>query len=82
MPFPVMVWHGVKDVLLDFSTNNTIPVLPGNIHTLFFAINGIEICCMYNCLEAESCHVESCASEVCHKTISYGHSESQTSALI
>ena len=47
MPFPVMVWHGIKDVLLDFSANDTILVLPGNIHTLFFAINGIEICCIY-----------------------------------
>ena len=52
MPFPVIVWHPTKDVLLDFSSNDTIPVLPGNIHTLFLAISGIEICCMYNCLEA------------------------------
>ena len=52
MLFPVMVWHGVKDVLLTFNTNNTIPVLPGNIHTLFIAINGMEICCMYNHLKA------------------------------
>ena len=52
MPFPVMVWHEIKDVLLDFSANDTILVLPGNIHTLFFAINGIEICCIYNCLKA------------------------------
>ena len=51
MPFPVMVWHGIKDVLLDLSANDTIPVLPGNIHTLFLAISGIEICCMYNYLE-------------------------------
>ena len=43
MPFPVMVWHWVKDVLLNFSTNDTIPVLPGNIYTLlFFVINGKE----------------------------------------
>ena len=46
-----MVWHGVKDVLLNFSANDAIPVLPGNIRTLFFAINGIEICCMYNHLK-------------------------------
>ena len=52
VPFPVMVWCGVKDVLLNFSANNTIPVLPGNIHTLFFAINGVEICFMYNHFEA------------------------------
>ena len=38
----VMVWHGVKEVLLTFSTNDTIPVLPGNIHTLFFAVNGMK----------------------------------------
>ena len=52
MPFPVMVWCRVKDVLLDFSANDTIPVLPGNIRTLFFAIDDTEICCMYNRLEA------------------------------
>ena len=52
MPFPVIVWHGTKDVLLTFSTKDTIPVYPGNILTLFLATNGIEICCMYNCLEA------------------------------
>ena len=52
MPFRVMVWHGIKDVLLNITTNDTIPVLLGNIQTLFLAISGIEICCMYNCLEA------------------------------
>ena len=26
MPFPVVVWHGVKDVLLGFNDNDTIPV--------------------------------------------------------
>ena len=51
MPFPVIVWCGTKDVLLSFSTKDIIPVLPGNIQTLFLAINGIEICCMYNHLE-------------------------------
>ena len=52
MPFPVMVWHGIKDVLLAFNASDTIPVLPGNIHILFFAINGMEICCLYNHLKA------------------------------
>ena len=52
MPFPVIVWCGAKDVLLGFSTKDIIPVMPGNIQTLFFTICGIEICCMYNCLEA------------------------------
>ena len=51
MPFPVIVWHGTKDVYC-FSTKGTIPVWPGNILTLFLATNGIEICCVYNCLEA------------------------------
>ena len=46
MPFPVIVWHGTKDDLLGFSTNNTISVCLGNILTLFLATNGIEICCM------------------------------------
>ena len=29
MPFPVIVWHGAKDVLLSFSTKDIIPVWPG-----------------------------------------------------
>ena len=52
IPFPVIVWCGTKDVLLSFSAKDTIPVCQGNILTLFLATNGIEICCMYNCLEA------------------------------
>ena len=52
IPFPVIVWHGTKDVLLSFSTKDMIPVCPGNILTLFLATSGIEICCMNNCLEA------------------------------
>ena len=52
IPFPVTVWHGIKDVSLGFSANDTIPVCLGNILTLFLATNGIEICCMYNFLEA------------------------------
>ena len=49
MPFPVIVWHGIKYVLLGFSTKD---------------------------------HVESCANAVHPRTISYGHLESQTNALI
>ena len=41
-----------KDVLLGFSAKDIIPVCPGNILTLFLATSGIEICCMYNHLEA------------------------------
>ena len=52
IPFQVTVWHGTKDVLLSFSTNDTIAVCLGNILTLFLATNGIKICFMYNCLEA------------------------------
>ena len=52
MPFPVIVCHGTKDVLLAFSAKDIIPVLLGNIQTLFFTISGIEICCIYNHLEA------------------------------
>ena len=52
MPFPVIVCHDTKDVLLGFSAKDIIPVWLGNILTLFLAINGIEICCMYNLLEA------------------------------
>ena len=35
MPFPLIVWHGTKDVLLGFSAKDIIPVWPGNILTLF-----------------------------------------------
>ena len=52
IPFPITVWHGTKDVLLGFSTKDTIPVCPGNILTLFLAVNGIQICCINSCLEA------------------------------
>ena len=52
IPFPVIVWHGTKDVLVSFSTKDTISVCLGNILTLFLATSGIEICCMNNCLEA------------------------------
>ena len=40
------LWCGTKDVLLGFSTKDTIPVCPGNILTLFLATSSIEICCM------------------------------------
>ena len=52
IPFPVIVWHGAKDVLLGFSAKDTIPVCLGNILTLFLATSSIEIHCMNNCLEA------------------------------
>ena len=52
MPFPIIVWCGTNDVLLGFSTKDTIPVWPGNILTLFLATSDIVICCMNNCLEA------------------------------
>ena len=41
IPFPITVWGGMKDVLLSFSTKDTIPVCPGNTLTLFVAVNGI-----------------------------------------
>ena len=43
IPLPITIWHGTKDVLLSFSIKETIPVYPGNILTLFLAVNGIEI---------------------------------------
>ena len=52
MPFPAIVWHGTKDVLLSFSAKDIIPVCLGSILTLFLVISGIEICCINNCLEA------------------------------
>ena len=52
IPFPITMWHGKKDVLLGFSAKDTIPVYPGNILTLFLAVNGIEICYINSCLEA------------------------------
>ena len=53
-PFPIMVFWGwgVNEVLLVFKAAETIPVCPGKILTLFFATNGIEICCMWSLLEA------------------------------
>ena len=52
MPLPGIGWHGTKDVFVDLSAKNIIPVFPGNIHTLFLTIRGIDICCMYKCFEA------------------------------
>ena len=52
MPLPIIVWHGINDVLLGFSANDIIPVHPGNTLMLFVAIKGIEICCINSCLEA------------------------------
>ena len=44
MPFPVIVWHGTKDVYL---------VLAPKIQFLsVWGTNGLEICCMYNCPES------------------------------
>ena len=52
MPLPTIVWCGINDVLLSFSTSDIIPVYPGNTLMLFVAIKGIEICCITSCLEA------------------------------
>ena len=52
IPFPIVIWHGINDVLLSFSTSDIIPVCPGNTLMLFVAIKGIEICCINSCLEA------------------------------
>ena len=30
IPLPIIIWHGTNDVLLGSSTNDTIPVHPGN----------------------------------------------------
>ena len=42
--FPVIVSLGVKDVLFGCNVNDTIPVFPGNTHTLFLTVSGTEIC--------------------------------------
>ena len=52
IPLPIIVWHWTNDVLLGFSTNDTIPVHPGNTLILFVAVKGIEICCINSCLES------------------------------
>ena len=39
MPFPIMVFLGLNDVLFDFRANDTTPVLPAKILSLFFARN-------------------------------------------
>ena len=46
IPFPMIVFLGVKVVLPVFKLAETIPVHPGKILTLFFATIGMEICCM------------------------------------
>ena len=43
-PFPMIVFLGVKVVLLCFKASDTTPFLPGKILTLFLAIKSIEIC--------------------------------------
>ena len=50
-------------VLFVFKAADTIPVHPGKILTLFFATSGMEICCMYNLLEAQSCQADRCVEE-------------------
>ena len=52
IPLPIIIWWGINDVLLGFSTSNIIPVHPGNTLMLFVAIKGIEICCINSCMEA------------------------------
>ena len=51
-PLPIIIWHGINDVLLSFSTSDIIHVRPCNTLMLFLAIKGIEICCINICLEA------------------------------
>ena len=51
IPLPIIIWCRTNDVLLSFSVNDTIPVCPGNILTLFVAVKGIEIYCINSCLE-------------------------------
>ena len=51
IPFPIIIWHGTKDVLLSFSIKDTTPVCPGYTLTLFVVIKGIEICCINSCLD-------------------------------
>ena len=46
IPFPMIVFLGVKVVLPVFRAAENIPVHPGKILTLFFATIGMEICCM------------------------------------
>ena len=46
IPFPMIVFLGVKVVLPVFKVAETIPVCPGKILTLFFATIGMEIFCM------------------------------------
>ena len=77
-----MVWHGIIEVLVCFSAKDTILDFLGNICTIFLAISGTDICCMYNCFEMYSSHADSWAKDVHPTTISLGHSESQTKALI
>ena len=52
IPLPMIIWHGINDVLLSFSASDIIPMHPGNTLMLFVAFKGIEICCINSCLEA------------------------------
>ena len=51
-PLPVIVCLGVNDVLFGHNVNDTTPVFPGNMSTLFLTISGIKICWMYNLCDA------------------------------
>ena len=42
IPLPIIIWHGTNDVLLSFSTNDTILVCPGSTLILFVAVKDIE----------------------------------------
>ena len=51
-PLPVIVCLGVNDVLFGRNVSDTNPVFPGNTHTLFLTVSGIEICWMCNLCDA------------------------------
>ena len=44
IPFLVIVCLGVNDVLFGCNVNDTTPVFPGSIRTLFLTEGGTEIC--------------------------------------
>ena len=51
-PLPVMICLGVNEVLFGHNVSDTIPVFPGNMHTLFLTVSGIKICWIYNLCDA------------------------------
>ena len=67
MPLPIIVCLGVNDVLFGHKVKDTTRVFPGSMYILFLTVNGIKIIWRYNLCDAQSCHADNCAIDVCPK---------------